>query len=210
MGLYRAGFDVVGVDIKPQPRYPAFHDADYARHFRFVQADALRPPLDLRGFDFIWASPPCQHYTKAQNASKNAHAHPDSVPPTREMLRESGVPHAIENVVGAPLENPVVLCGLAFGLKVKRHRLIESNLLLLAPPCPSHNQDYYVIFGQECRNRRKGDKAGRKNKIAVGREAMGIPWMTRAELSEAIPPAYSEFVGRQALAAIDCSDGVMS
>jgi DNA (cytosine-5)-methyltransferase 1 len=192
MGLHRAGFDVIGVDIRPQPRYP----------FRFVQADALNPPFDLSKFDFIWASPPCQAFTMAQNAAKNAHAHPNHIPATRALLRATGRPYAIENVVGAPLENPSMLCGLAFGLKVKRHRLFETSFFLMVPPCPSHDQDYYVIFGHEVRNRRTGAKAGRKNKIAEGRKAMDIDWMTRGELSESIPPAYSEFIGRAALKAV--------
>jgi DNA (cytosine-5)-methyltransferase 1 len=193
MGLHRAGFEVTGVDIRPQPRYP----------FTFVQGDALIPPFDLRAFDFIWASPPCQRYTMAQNAAKNADAHPDLVDPVRQMLMDSGRRWAMENVVGAPLINPVTLCGLAFGLRVKRHRLIETSHLVLAPPCPSHDQDYFVIFGHEVRSRRHGHAAGRKNRIAEGRVAMGIDWMTRGELSESIPPAYSEFIGKQVLAYAD-------
>lgn len=187
-GLQRAGFHVTGVDIKPQPRYCG--DV-------FIQADAMTFPLE--GFDFIWASPPCQRYTMAQNAAKNREAHPDLVEPMRRRLLGGGVPWAMENVVGAPLLNPVTLCGLAFGLNVKRHRLIESSELFLVPSCPSHDQDYFVIFGHEVRNRRHGQSAGRKNKIAEGRIAMGIDWMTRGELSESIPPAYSEFIGRQFL-----------
>lgn len=189
-GLQLAGFHVTGVDIKPQPRYvgDVFH-----------QADALTFPLE--GFDFIWASPPCQRYTMAQNAAKNAHSHPDLIPPIRERLRASGVPYVIENVVGAPLIDAFLLCGLAFGLKVKRHRLFESSEFIMTPPCPSHDQDYYVIFGHEVRNRRHGSRAGRKNKISEGRAAMGIDWMTRGELSESIPPAYSEFIGRRILEA---------
>jgi DNA (cytosine-5)-methyltransferase 1 len=154
---------------------------------------------DLSGYDLIWASPPCQRYTRAQNAAKNAHAHPDLIAPVREKLEAWGGPWIIENVVGAPLRNPAMVCGLSLGLKVKRHRLFESNMPLTAPPCGDHKQDYYVIFGHECRNRRHGAAAGRKNKIAVGREAMGIEWMTRGELSEAIPPAYSELLGRQVI-----------
>ena len=187
MGLHRAGFDVTGVDIKPQPRYP----------FRFVQADALT--FDVSGFDFIWASPPCQAFTMAQNAAKNAAMHPNHIPATRHLLRASGAPYAIENVVGAPLENPLTLCGLTFGLNVKRHRLIETSFFMLVPPCPSHDEDYFVIFGHEVRSRRTGHAAGRKNRIAEGRKAMGIEWMTRGELSEAIPPPYAEFIGRAAL-----------
>lgn len=125
-------------------------------------------------------------------------------------LTRSGIPWVIENVVGAPLIQPQLLCGLAFGLKVKRHRLFESSTFFLVPPCPSHDQDYYVIFGHECRNRRKGSTAGRKNKIAVGRDAMGIDWMTRAELSESIPPAYSEFIARQFLQTLGARGGIES
>jgi DNA (cytosine-5)-methyltransferase 1 len=187
MGLHRAGFDVTGVDIKPQPRYP----------FKFVQADALNHPLV--GFDFFWASPPCQKYTVAQNAAKNAHSHPDLIPAVRERFECWGKPWVIENVVGSPLITPVLLCGLSFDTKVRRHRLFECSFGVLTPPCQCKGQDYFVIFGHECRNRRHGQPAGRKNKIAVGRAAMGIDWMTRGELSESIPPAYSEFIGRQAI-----------
>jgi DNA (cytosine-5)-methyltransferase 1 len=187
MGLHRAGFEVTGIDIKHQPRYP----------FQFIQGDAMEASLD--GYDLVWASPPCQRYTMAQNAAKNANAHPDLIPATRAKLEEFGGPWIMENVVGAPLRNPAIICGLSLGLKVKRHRLFESNLLLLTPPCPRHDQNYFVIFGQEVRSRRTGDAAGRKNKIAEGRKAMGIDWMTRAELSEAIPPAYSELLAKQVM-----------
>lgn len=193
MGYYRAGFEVTGVDIKPQPRYP----------FGFVQADALEyVRCHGREFDAIHASPPCQVFTVAQNAAKNAHAHPDLVAPIRELLQATGKPYVIENVVGAPLFNPTLVCGLSLGLGVKRHRLFESNLLLLSPACPPHGVDYFVIFGHEVRSRRHGHAAGRKNKIAEGRAAMGIEWMTRGELSEAIPPAYTELIGRQIIGAI--------
>ena len=193
MGYYRAGFDVVGVDIKPQKRYP----------FEFVQADALEyVAAHGRGFDAVHASPPCQAYTRAQNAAKNAHAHPDLIAPVRDALMCIGKPYMIENVIGAPLINTSILCGLSFGLKVRRHRLFETNFLVLVSPCQCHKQDYFVIFGHEVRCRRHGSKAGRKNRISEGRAAMGIDWMTRAELSEAIPPAYTEFIGRQLMSII--------
>jgi len=163
MGLHRAGFDVVGVDVKPQPRYP----------FAFVQGDATMPPVDLTAFDFIWASPPCQAFTMAQNAAKNAHAHPNHIPATRALLQASGRPYAIENVVGAPLENPSLLCGLAFGLKVKRHRLFETSFFMMTPPCPSHDEDYFVIFGHEVRNRCKGAAAGRQEQDRRGTQGNG-------------------------------------
>ena len=197
MGIHRAGFEVTGVDIRPQRNYP----------FEFIQADALTVPLD--GFDFIWASPPCQRYSHAQNAAKNSHAHPDLIAPIRERLNTWGGPYIIENVVGAPLLNPVTVCGLALGLKVKRHRLFESNVFLLTPPCPSHDQDYYVIFGREVRNRvrmgadPKGTRSGRRNNIKVGHQAMGIDWMNRAELSEAVPPAYAELLCRQVISTLN-------
>jgi len=184
MGLYRAGFEVTGYDTKPQPRYP----------FEFRMGNAL--DADLSGFDFVWASPPCQRYTRAQNAAKNSNSHPDLIPTFREKLITWGGPYIIENVVGAPLIDPVLICGLALGLKVKRHRLFESNLFLFGTTCPSHDQDYYIIFGHEVRSR----SGERKNRISDGRTAMGINWMNRGELSEAIPPAYSEFLGRQVIA----------
>ena len=123
MGYYRAGFEVIGVDLQPQPRYP----------FEFHQADAMTYPLD--GFDAIHASPPCQAYTVAQNATHNRGAHPDLVAPVRGMLLATGRPFVIENVVGAPLVEPITLCGSMFGLHVKRHRLFECNLFFLAPLC---------------------------------------------------------------------------
>lgn len=186
MGYYRAGFtEIVGIDIQPQPRYP----------FRFIQADAMHPPLDLRMFDLIHASPPCQKYSAAtKHLAKES---PLLIEDVREMLLASGVDFVIENTPGAPLLNPITLCGLAFGLKVKRHRLFESSHFLLAPPCPSHDGDYFVIFGHEVRSRRHGHAAGRKNNLAAGRAAMGIEWMTRGELSEAIPPAYTEWIGKR-------------
>jgi len=198
-GYQRAGFWVRGVDKNRQPRYVGE---------QFIQADALEylagliDSGEIAEFDAIHASPPCQAFTMAQNAAKNAAAHPDLVTPIRELLKKSGLPWVIENVVGAPLVNPVLLCGLALGVNVKRHRLFESNLFLFSSGCGNHDADYFVIFGHEVRNRRTGSAAGRKNKIAEGRKAMGIDWMTRGELSEAIPPAYTEFIGNQLMTAI--------
>jgi DNA (cytosine-5)-methyltransferase 1 len=192
MGYHRAGFDVVGVDIEPQKRFPfSFHrgDAiDYASHHGHE-------------FDAIHASPPCQ---RSSAATRHLHdgSSPDLIHETREALNETGLPWVIENVPGAPLRNPITLCGLSFGLMVKRHRLFESNVLLFSLPCGRHDVDYFVIFGHEVRSRRHGHAAGRKNSIAAGRAAMDIDWMTRGELSQAIPPAYTEFIGKQLIAAI--------
>ncbi len=202
MGLHRAGFDVTGIDIRPQPRYP----------FRFVQADALNPPFDISRFDFIWASPPCQAYTVANNIHQ--HTHPELIEPVRSMLVASRRPYAIENVPQAPLINPVTLCGLSFGLNVKRHRKFECSFFLLAPPCGDHKGDWVTIFGRTvlerspavARTLKNGPVYRRKHLgTGVGRAAMGIDWMSREELSESIPPAYSEFIGRAALRSL--SDG---
>ena len=183
MGLHRAWPDaeIVGVDIKPQPRYP----------FTFVQADALEYPLD--GFDFIWASPMCQRHSWAARRWKKEW--PDQVTPIRERLR--GRTHTIENVVGAPLINPVRLCGGMFGLKVIRHRLFECSFPILVPPHPPcsgriASGDAYTVAGHGAESK--------SYKHADWADAMGIDWMTKEELCQSIPPAYSEFIARQAAA----------
>jgi DNA (cytosine-5)-methyltransferase 1 len=116
MGLHRAGFDVTGVDIRPQPRYP----------FRFVRGDALAPPVRLGDFDLIWASPPCQAYVRSGTIAKDGR-HPDLIESVRSMLCAGGVPWIIENVPGAPLRADLVLCGTMFGLGVRRHRWFEAS-----------------------------------------------------------------------------------
>ena len=196
MGLHKAGFDVVGVDIEPQRRYP----------FEFVQADALRPPFDLREYDFIWASPPCQAYSVASRGHRAAgKVYPDLIEPTRALLKSSGIHYAIENVVGAPLENAVQLCGTMFGLKVFRHRLFELSFFMMSPQC-SHagkriGTEYFSVAGGSGRwSNWNGAQYGiSKGTIAQWRAAMGIDWMIRREITQAIPPAYSEFIGRAAI-----------
>jgi DNA (cytosine-5)-methyltransferase 1 len=190
MGLHRAGFDVVGIDIKPQPRYP----------FRFIQADALNPPVRLEDFDFIWASPPCQAHTSLKGMW-NAKEHPDLIPATRALLQASGKPWAIENVPGAPLQFSVVLCGTMFGLgwqdaELRRHRLFETSSPLLAPVCQHKRKPRVIgVYGGHGRDRRRTVNT-QDYPTSARREAMGIDWMTGAELSQAIPPAYSEFIVR--------------
>ena len=187
MGLHNAGFDVVGVDIDPQPHYP----------FEFHQADALMYPLD--GFDFVWASPPCQAYTLCQRIRDNKH--PELVGPIRQRMQAAGVPWCIENVVGAPLVNPIELCGAMFDLKVYRHRLFECSFFVQAPPHPKH----VAPIRKMGRPPLPGDfihVVGNFSGVRQAREAMDIPWMPRDKLREAIPPAYSEYVGRAALSHI--------
>jgi DNA (cytosine-5)-methyltransferase 1 len=192
MGYSRAGFDeIVGVDIKPQPRYP----------FTFVQADAMTFPLD--GFDAIHASPPCQRYSRATPHRTRA-LHPDLVSLVRSHLVATGVPYVIENVEFSPLPNAIKVCGSYFGLPIQRHRLFESNIALWGAPC-HHRQlskaipifrhgSWYLsrfvnVYGTG------GGKA--RDKWA---EAMGVDWMSPTELGQAIPPAYTEYIGRQLLA----------
>lgn len=206
VGYHRAGFDVVGVDIKPQPRFP----------FPFIQADALDYVRDHgHEYDAIHASPPCQAYSVANNIHQRAD-HPDLIGETREALVATGLPWVIENVPGAPLKNPITVCGLALGLNVKRHRLFESNLLLFGTVCPKgHPGDWLLVFGHTVLERgktisrtAKGGPIIRRRHVGTerGREAMGIEWMTRDELSQAIPPAYTELVGRQLLTALGARD----
>lgn len=198
MGLHRAGFEVIGVDIKPQPRYP----------FRFVQADALRPPFDLSRLDFIWASPPCQGYTQmsARYRGKGgvADAHPKLIADVRRMLETSGASWAIENVVGARSEMPgaFVLRGAHFGLRVDRPRLIETSFFLLQADSGRRRRDIVGVYGTKPDGRRLWKDLRAARGLAEGSEAMGIDWMEWDELTESIPPAYSEFIGRAALASL--------
>jgi DNA (cytosine-5)-methyltransferase 1 len=198
MGYHRAGFEVVGVDIAPQPRYP----------FAFIQADAVEYVTEHgREYDAIHASPPCQHHSVATKSwNGDPAAWPDLIEPTREALRHSGKPYVIENVVGAPLRDPVLLCGTMFaGLRVLRHRLFECNWDLTAPEHPKHP----LVYTRDKRKNHYGklDEStafvqvtggGNCSKTAAS-SAMGIDWMTKRELNEAIPPAYTEYIGKQLL-----------
>lgn len=197
VGYARAGFEVVGVDIKKQKRYP----------YEFIQADCLEVMKDLeflRSFDVIAASPPCQthsitqHLRNAQGKSTNKI---DLIPQTREALVASGKPYVIENVKGAPLINPVQLCGSAFGLRVRRHRIFESNLELKGTTCDHKTQGRPVgVYGSMKDEIPKGGKTA--TSIEEAREAMGIDWMIWGELVEAIPPHYTEYLGKQVITLI--------
>jgi DNA (cytosine-5)-methyltransferase 1 len=188
MGYHRAGFDVVGVDIDPQPRYP----------FEFHQGDALKYLLEHHHeFDAFHASPPCQAYTLAQRIQ--GRTHPDFIAATRAAFELIGKPWVIENVEGAPLRNPVTLCGASFpGLRVYRHRLFESNVPTAAPPHRRHTAPLRKM-GRRPELGEFMHVVGNFSGVDVAREAMGIEWMTRDELREAIPPAYTEHIGTQLL-----------
>ena len=211
MGYHRAGFDVVGVDINPQPHYP----------FTFVQGDALEM---LRGeqsyiiaddgwrlvstFDAIHASPPCQAYTHARHLGRRGRTdHPTLIPATRELLQQTGLPYVIENVEGAPLENPFLLCGSMFGLEVRRHRLFETNIPMLVPTCvhPYEGEPRFPSTPRVDGSRPLSavvNPMSRDVSHQMLADGMGIDWMPASgfrptnELREAIPPAYTEHIGR--------------
>jgi DNA (cytosine-5)-methyltransferase 1 len=191
MGLHLAGYDVVGIDIEDQPSYP----------FEFIKTDAMLIEGNslTKTFDLIWASPPCQAYSVAAAACrKDGYEYPDLVEPTRKILKDSKLPYIIENTPGAPLINPIMLCGTMFDdLKVFRHRVFESNYDIIPRGECKH-------FGHSAKKRRndKGDfytVAGHwvGTKYEWG-DAMGIDWMaSKNELAEAIPPDYSWFLAKQ-------------
>ena len=197
IGYSRAGFDVVGVDISRQPSYP----------LPFIQADALNlDPRFIAFFDAVHASPPCQSYSDLAKRNRNADEWPRLIEPVREMLKRSGLPYVIENVDGAPLIDAVVLCGTMFkNLRVLRHRLFEANFPIMTPPHPKHPKVH--TFDKRKSHFGKTDEwkdfvqvtGGGNCTLAAAREAMGIDWMNKGEINESIPPAYTEFIGRQLL-----------
>lgn len=176
MGFHRAGFEVVGVDIKPQPRYP----------FDFIQAEALEW-LDWMGddvaseFEAIHASPPCQHYANVTRWRGDQEDHPDLIGPVRELLQATGLPWVMENVRTTALRPCVVLCGSMFGLPIRRHRGFETSWGVSPMVLACHHRATDLAFEH------KGERAYA--------DAMGCDWMTAREAREAIPPAYTEHVG---------------
>lgn len=206
-GYHQAGLDVVGVDIKPQPRYP----------FPFLRADAIEVldmllcgevlpfsadgwhvtrRLGLEDFRAIHGSPPCQGYSMMSNCRPGlAGTYPRLIEPMRERMIRTGLPYVIENVEGAPLIDPVVLCGTMFGRELYRHRLFEANFPVVPPGHPEH-----VMPASRAGHWRPGtvmSVAGHFSPVSKGREIMGIGWTTRDELREAIPPCYTEYIGQQ-------------
>ena len=204
MGYHRAGFDVVGVDINPQPNYP----------FEFIQTSweeplGFLPRLWKReGIPYaIHASPPCQRYSSMTTRWGRQENHPDLVGPVRmafQELADDGIPYVIENVMGAPLVAPVMLCGSMFGLgsqsyQLQRHRIFESRVTLWAPASCNHSGPALPVYGHA------GGSSKRSGLKFPGtdawREGMGIDWMTGKELAESIPPAYTGWIGKQIIAA---------
>ena len=196
-GYQRAGFHVTGADIEPRDRYAG--DEFEQRDFRSYTPEEIRSR-----FDAAHASPPCQKYSDLAKRNANAHEHPDYIDEVRDLLIASGLPYIIENVDGAPLRDPVVLCGTMFlGLRVLRHRGFESNISLTAPPHGKHP----LVFTHDKRKAHYGKldqdtsfvqvTGGGNCSVANAADAMGIDWMTKDELNEAIPPAFTEHLGKQ-------------
>jgi len=197
VGYNRAGFDVVGIDREPHPDYP----------FPMIVGDAMEylTNLDfLAQFDVVHASPPCPRYSVATPA-ETRDSHPDLVGPVREALKAWDGTYVIENVPGAPLDHPVMLCGSAFGLRVRRHRLFESNAFLMSPGCFHDGRPVVGVYGDHADQRQhfRPDGTARGTKatsVADAQDALGIDWMTRWEdLADSIPPAMTEHIGSQIL-----------
>lgn len=192
-GYHDAGFDVFGIDIEPQPNYP----------YEFIQGDALQAWRRVQNFDAIHASPPCQAYSSLTRGTNQGRTYPDLVGPTRVLLEQTGLPYVIENVPGAPLRNPLLLCGSMFGLGVRRHRCFETNWPVLQPECQHEAmlRRYRVMRHGETYLSRYAPVygSGGGKEMAQWADAMGIDWMTHAEMAEAIPPAFTQWIGERLL-----------
>ncbi len=198
MGLYRAGFDVVGVDIVKQPRYP----------FPFIQGDALKPPVRLEEFDLVWASPPCQANTPMSNRWRGkgglTDRRVDLLRKVRMMLSEQAPHWVLENVIGAEMIAPFMLRGEMFGLKTSRPRLFETTFLVIIPEA-KRKRGAVAIYGRADGRRLMTRKDGTELRawtLKDGQEAMEMPWADEHGVREAIPPAYSEHIGNYALMAL--------
>lgn len=207
MGYHRAGFEVVGVDINPQPHYPfTFFKMDWADGLHRLASNP----------DVIHASPPCQRYSSGSKWEGTWEQYPDLLPAVREALIGCGRPYIIENVPGAPMRGDIVLCGCQFGLGVRRKRLFETSLDLPPTLLPPHKHDYKAerVYGAKAPDwlldrlkKGVGNLAGLDPKMVKWRAAMAIDWMeTRTEIGEAIPPAYTEFIGRQLMVNLGHAD----
>lgn len=195
-GYARAGFEVIGVDIAPQPSYP----------FEFVRCDAIEF-LQLDGlassFDAIHASPPCQRYTALRTMANHRADHADLIPQTRWLLERAGLPWVIENVPGSPMAHSVMLCGSMFGLgaggrQLRRHRLFETSFAMLGPTCTHDAGEVLGIYGDHARTARRHGPDSQllaPDGLEAAREALEMPWANWDGLREAIPPAYTEFIG---------------
>lgn len=186
-GYIDAGFQVMGLDNVRQPFYPTISMGYICADFREFGPEWIRT-----WFDAVHASPPCQAHS---SVTRNKKAYKDLIPATRELLEATGLPYVIENVVGAPLENPILLCGDMFGLQVTRHRLFESNVYMTPQPCTHYHRGHQYLTHVPGDHSR-GDY----------RDAMGVNWMTVEASRQAIPPVFTKWIGKQLLASIGTPD----
>jgi DNA (cytosine-5)-methyltransferase 1 len=213
VGYYRAGFDIIGVDLHPMPRYP----------FEFIGAEALIFLEDLIAddmadhFDAIHASPPCQRYSPTRTMHNVRY--PDVINPLRALLKKTQIPYIIENVPEAPMENPVILCGSQFDLcqewsgefwrgdvYLKRHRAFE--VLFPVPDAGLHDHTRRAVTVAGHGRMGKSDSIFKgKGFSQLKRDVMRIGWMTENELNEAIPPAYTQYVGQHLMRYLETDDG---
>ena len=199
MGYHRAGFEVVGVDIKPQPNFP----------FEFHQVDAIElmaadypSDFDAGCFDAIHASPPCPYHSNLTGWGRHRQvktAEVDLIPELRELLKATGLPYVIENVRKNALIEPVMVCGQGLGLKVRRHRFFESNVALMGSPCFHPGPPVIVVRGSIGRRIFDPRRKATTPTLEEAREIMGMPNGTALECANAIPPAYTELIGHQLL-----------
>lgn len=217
-GYQRAGFYVVGVDVKPQPNYcgDEFHQEDALDVLRRI-VDGIQGhgPLVTDPPAAIHASPPCQAHS-AMNVMWNAGDHQDLVGVTRDLLLATGLPYVIENVPGAPLRDPVTVCGAGLGLGTEshmlaRHRLFECSFPVMVPPCAHGSRPTIGIYGDHAFDRRRqpgghpdrGMQFGAEHGLELAQRAMGIDWMNWREITQAIPPAYTEHIGGYLMATLN-------
>lgn len=189
MGLYQAGFDVVGVDCEHQLNYP----------FKFVQKNVFDLKMKwIRKFDLVWASPPCQAFTAYKRNQDHVGEYPDLIMDVRELLKNAGVWYVIENIPGASLRKFVKLCGSSFGLDIQRHRIFESNFWIQPVRCKHGWQKPRFPCATNRNNLRKTVEIGVwRIPLETQQNAMGIHWMSVEELSQAVPPAYAKYIGLQ-------------
>lgn len=207
MGYSHAGFEVMGVDIEQQPHYPfTFHQADAVEFLKMLIGNFLAW-LNLSDISAIHASPPCQKYTKsAKQWRKNGKNYPDLIAEIRSLLVETGKPYVIENVPGSPLVNPVVLSGGLFGMNVHRDRLFECSFSIDQPELPLAGKP--IKMGRPVKDGDIIQPVGHFSGVPYARLVMGLPWMNQGELAQAIPPAYTEFIGRHLLSTLPANNGV--
>lgn len=202
VGYHRAGFDVVGVDIRRQPNYP----------FEFIQADVVEwfRPERLDGFIAVHASPPCLRYSSVTRLFHDQSSYIDFIPILRQQLEATGLPYLIENVMGSPLIHPAKLCGSTFGLgafcrdgqwrQLRRHRLWETSFPIWRSEC-AHVGEPIGVYGKgggiATTVHGGGTRMGYKGNRKEASEAMGIDWMSTRELSNAVPPSYTHWLGDQ-------------